>query len=75
MNRLFSALSRSKYDQVAQFSVVNRRHEGIKLDLSQSAMLWQLGITTSRLVKVTDSICHKDTYVQILTGNTERSLS
>ena len=30
------------------FSVVSRHHEGVILDLSQSAMLWQLGITTSR---------------------------
>ena len=31
------------------FTVVIRRHEGVILDLSQSEMLWQLGITTSRL--------------------------
>ena len=93
------------------------RHEGVILDLNQSAMLRQLGITTlhltnndelmihvgcpdhagpyapgmycpsllhqyiwnwyfySSFVNVTDNVCHKDTYVQILAGNTERSLS
>ena len=29
----------------------------------------------SNLFKVTDNVCHKDTYVQIFTGNTKRSIA
>ena len=40
------------------FSVVSRRYEGVILDLSQSAMLWQLGITTSRLTSHGELMVH-----------------
>ena len=41
-------------------SVVSRRHEGVILDLSQLAMLWQLGITTSYLTGHGELTIHVD---------------